>query len=339
VDIQADDALIEGTIEGEPCRFFLADHPHLSIGRAPQGTVVLADDPMVSRKHALIQREGSGEYYLSDLGSRNGTTLNGVPVTAPVPLEDGDSFVVGSHAFVFRRKAFLTRSEREPPSQEATDLLVVRRMITTMVVDVRDYTGLARKMGEAGVSKVMNEFFRRSGELLKRNGSWAQKYGGDSVMSVWTHQEEHEREDGGTVSAELVPVLRSLVGIFRVAEKLEGRASLPQPLTLGAGVNSGQAVIGNMGSVGAADFTAMGDAVNKAFRLEATSKQVGQPVVFGRGTVELLGADPGIRSIFTAHTVTLKGYDRAEEVYGLELGGVEELVGRLSPPPPPTGAF
>ena len=79
---------IDVVIDGEDRTFDLTDVPTLSIGRSPQATVVITDDPNVSRKHALVQQESSGEYYLSDLGSRNGTQRNGLPVTAPVPLRE-----------------------------------------------------------------------------------------------------------------------------------------------------------------------------------------------------------------------------------------------------------
>ena len=92
---------VDVVLDGEGQTFDLTDIPSLSIGRHPRCTVVISGDPMVSRKHALVQRGSSGDYYLSDLGSRNGTTRNGMPVTSPVLLEDGDAFTIGSHRFVF----------------------------------------------------------------------------------------------------------------------------------------------------------------------------------------------------------------------------------------------
>jgi adenylate cyclase len=172
---------IDVVIAGEDRTFDLTDLPSLSIGRSPQATVVLTDDPNVSRKHALVQRESSGEYYLSDLGSRNGTTRNGVPVTAPVPLADGDSFMIGSHRFVFHQT--VDRSAEEEDYQDPTGVLVVERMISILVLDIRNYTVLARALGESRISELMNELFHESGQLLKLKGSWAQKYIGDAVMA------------------------------------------------------------------------------------------------------------------------------------------------------------
>ena len=231
---------IDVVIDGEDRNFDLTDLPSLSIGRNPQSTVVLADDPMVSRKHALVQREASGDYYLSDLGSRNGTTRNGLPVTAPVPLRDGDSFMIGSHRFVFHQPSDHAREEET--YQEPTDVLVVERMISILVIDIRNYTGLARELGESRVTEVMNKLFHESGKMLKERGSWAQKYIGDAVMAFWVHSDHKGRP------REVVQIFDSLLELTAIVEGLNGEFELPSPLRFGAGVNSGLAVTGNMGS-------------------------------------------------------------------------------------------
>jgi adenylate cyclase len=312
---------IDVVIDGEDRTFDLTDLPSLSIGRHPQSTVMLSDDPNVSRKHALVQREASGEYYLSDLGSRNGTTRNGLPVTAPVPLRDGDSFTIGSHRFVFHRTS--PRVQEDEALQDPTDVLVIERMITILVLDIRNYTGLARELGEARVTEVMNRLFHESGQVLKRNGSWTQKYIGDAVMAFWVHDDE-----AGT-PREVVLLFDSLVQLTEVIAKLNDELDLPRRLAFGAGVNSGLAVTGNMGSAGLQDHTAMGDAVNKAFRLETASKEVGREVVLGSSTYALIDVPESARSLFSAHTVHLKGYDEPEEVHGLALADLPRLVGAL----------
>jgi adenylate cyclase len=312
---------IDAVIDGEDRTFDLTDLPSLSIGRHPQSTVVLSDDPNVSRKHALVQREASGEYYLSDLGSRNGTTRNGLPVTAPVPLRDGDSFTIGSHRFVFHQTS--PRPREEEALQAPTDVLVVERMITILVLDIRNYTGLARELGEARVTEVMNRLFHESGQVLKRNGSWTQKYIGDAVMAFWVHDGE-----AGT-PREVVLLFQSLVQLGEVIAKLNDELELPRRLVFGAGVNSGLAVTGNMGSAGLQDHTAMGDAVNKAFRLESATKEVGRDVVIGKSTRGLIDLPESVQSLFTTHTVHLKGYDTAEEVHGLALADLPRLVEAL----------
>jgi adenylate cyclase len=313
---------IDVVIDGEDRTFDLTDVPTLSIGRSPQATVVITDDPNVSRKHALVQQESSGEYYLSDLGSRNGTQRNGLPVTAPVPLRDGDSFTVGSHRFVFHQT--IERSAEEEEYQAPTDVLVVERMISIMVLDIRNYTGLARELGEARISEIMNKLFHESGQLLKSKGSWAQKYIGDAVMAFWVHG-----DDEVASPKEVVAIFESLSYLTRIIAGLNEEFSLARPLTFGAGVNSGLAVTGNMGSAGLTDHTAMGDAVNRAFRLESATKDVGREILIGTATYALLQPHQSARSLFSSHTVHLKGYDVPEQAHGLALRDLPSLLAAL----------
>jgi adenylate cyclase len=315
-------AYIDVVIGGEDRTFDLSEIASLSIGRSPQATVVITDDPNVSRKHALVQREASGEYYLSDLGSRNGTTRNGVPVTAPVPLADGDAFMIGSHRFVFHQT--LDRSSDTEDYQDPTNVLVVERMISILVLDIRNYTVLARELGEARISALMNDFFHEAGQLLKSRGSWAQKYIGDAVMAFWVHDDE-----GGT-PREVVALFEALADLERVLSDLSRKFDLTPPLAFGVGVNSGLAVTGNMGSAGLADHTALGDAVNKAFRLETATKEVGLGVLVGKATFDLLDLPPHARQLFSSHLVLLKGYDQPEEAMGLDLLDLRIFVNTLS---------
>ena len=312
---------IDVVIDGEDRTFDLTDVPTLSIGRHPQSTVVLTEDPNVSRKHALVQRESSGEYYLSDLGSRNGITRNGLPVTTPVPLHDGDSFTIGSHRFVFHQTVF--REAEEEEYQDPTDVLVVERMISILVLDIRNYTGLARELGETRVSEVMNKLFHESGQQLKKHGSWAQKYIGDSVMAFWVHDNEE-----GT-PREMRLLFQSIIHLARVISDLNTEFALGRPLAFGVGINSGLAVTGNMGSAGVTDHTAMGDAVNKAFRLESATKEVGREILLGASTYALIDVPEEARALFSTHVVHLKGYDEPEQAHGLALADLPRFIAAL----------
>jgi adenylate cyclase len=168
----------------------------------------------------------------------------------------------------------------------------------------------------------MNKLFHRAGEVLKRNGSWAQKYIGDAVMAFWVHADRK-----GTRECALM--FDSLIELREVFEQLNTEFDLPHPLKFGVGINTGMAVTGNMGSSAVADHTAMGDAVNKAFRLETASKEIGREVVIGQSTCDLIGVPPDVATILTTHSVLLKGYDEPEEVHGLGLDELERVVESL----------
>src|SRR3954452_1247108 len=73
-----------------------------SIGRAP-GNVIVLDSQKISRRHAIINVQNIGEFWLIDLGSSNGTFLNNRRVHQPVRLCDHDQIVVGDRIFIFHQ--------------------------------------------------------------------------------------------------------------------------------------------------------------------------------------------------------------------------------------------
>jgi adenylate cyclase len=85
-----------------------------------------------------------------------------------------------------------------------------------------------------------------------------------------------------------------------------------------------------MGSAGLADHTALGDAVNKAFRFETATKEVGLGILVGKATFDLLALPPHARQLFSSHHVLLKGYDQPQEAMGLDLLDLRIFVNTLS---------
>src|ERR1044071_2358437 len=88
-------------LESSGRRFPLGDGQSWAIGRG-DGCAVLLDSRSVSRLHALIQRRDGGDLALVDLGSRNGSFVNGTRVSFPLALKDNDRLVFGDQELVFR---------------------------------------------------------------------------------------------------------------------------------------------------------------------------------------------------------------------------------------------
>lgn len=277
-----------------------------SIGRDAQNTIVL-DDASVSRRHVMIDCQPAGDCYVIDSGSRNGTFLNGSRVGARARLNHGDRLKVGTVPATF----WLAKSNQADVHRvgsNSTTLVTAMRHVTVLVADIRDFTGLARRLGEKLLSNVIGEYMRVAGEELDTAGATTQKYIGDAVMGVWDYGPDPP------VTGAVGPALACAVRLIDIAGDSQKRFGLDFPLKIGAGMNTGLAVLGNLGSRAASDYTALGDTINKAFRLESASKEVQRDLMIGRSTWECLSSD--LQSCFHPCMVTLKGYEQPEVAYG-----------------------
>jgi len=299
------------TINGQEEELDLDAGAICRIGRTDQNSIMLADD-LVSRTHALIQGTDNNRFYLMDLGSRNGTFLNRRRVTVPAALADGDIIAIGNQEICFFQEGGGESTEAAPEkiNFDETRLQVSKQLITVLVVDIRGYTRLAQRMDEGTLAQTIGTFVRESGVILQQHRAWAQKYIGDAVMGLWLHH-------GAMLSGPVVrSVIEALCGLSDVADRLQSQFDLDEPIRLGAGINSGFASVGNVGSGLIADHTALGDAVNKAFRLESSTRAIDCDLALGEETYDLLAATGDLGDLVQSHSANLKGYDEPVRVFG-----------------------
>ncbi len=297
---------LEVVLNSEVKRFNLAPDSVCRIGRGDQNTIVLVDS-QVSRSHAMVQCAEMGECYLTDLGSRNGTVVNGRRITASVILRPGDRIAVGSHQLLFQGPPRSSRVAQTQPGETAVDFS--QRLITVLVADVRDFTGLSRRLPEVKLSELISSFAREAGIVLAEHGAWGQKYIGDAVMAIWLHR------TGVPELQELFRIFLTLKRIHEITGGLHAQFGLANPVRIGAGVNTGLACVGNMGSDAAADYTALSEAVNLAFRLESATKVIGCDLAVGERTYRVLEGHVDAGKVFRMHKVALKGYSEPKSVF------------------------
>jgi len=299
-------------------RYPLSDVP-CGIGRSEQNAIVLRNE-RISRNHALVQKNESGGYSVFDLGSRNGTLLNGRRLAAPAGLRDGDVLTIDSFSLVFSKSARGAAPARAPERAAAeTAAYIGIHEITVVVIDIRDFTGLARDLGDTRTAELMVAFNRETGASFENSRAWAVKYIGDAVMAVWDHRPGQST----------VPVLRTafetIAAIGTFAGRLQTRFDLPRPLLIGAGINTGLASIGNLGSGVTSDYTALGDVVNKAFRLESSTRRLDAEIAFGEEVRQVLGGTL-VAAVTRTHRLQLKGYAEECDVYGMPVAKIPDLL-------------
>ena len=317
----ASEAFLEaGTINNLPA-YPLPSGSIIHIGRDRENDIVL-DDSKVSRRHAILEVTVKGRIYLTDMGSRNGTFVNDRRIGAAFSLAPGDRILIGDATLILRTSAKPALHRRTGTS---TITAFDEREITVLVADIRGYTALSQQLGESLTSKVISEFMERSGLALDHYGVWAQKYIGDSVMGIWLHREEQADP------LEVRNVVAAAVKLVEIADSLQSVFHLASPVRIGVGINTGLACVGNMGSELSADYTAISNAVNLAFRLEAVTREIPCDTAIGSKTHAVLSTVHRSGQLFTPQFRTLKGYDDPKEFYVATFDCLRRLVDSLEP--------
>ena len=191
------------------------------------------------------------------------------------------------------------------------------REMTVLFSDLRNFTTLAHTLPPETLVALLNLYRTEMTDLVLRHDGVLAQYAGDAIEAFWNApmaQPDHARRACGA----------ALDMVARVAElrpEFARRGWLD--LDLGIGINTGRMVVGNMGSRNHLAYTAVGDAVNVAARLEGLSKEYGSRIVIGQATREAAGDGLAYRSL---DLVAVKGRDEPLAVY--EVVG---HAGRLAP--------
>jgi adenylate cyclase len=190
------------------------------------------------------------------------------------------------------------------------------RMLSVMFSDIRGFTSISEafKSNPQGLSRLINRgFLSPMTKLIMARRGTIDKYMGDCVMAFWNAplddplHADHACESALAMLADLDRVNRELAA----EAAAENRVS-PE-IQIGIGINTGECVVGNMGSDERFAYTAMGDAVNLASRLEGQSKTYGLAIVIGEATRD---AAPSWAAL-ELDLIAVKGKAEAVRVYTL----------------------
>ena len=187
--------------------------------------------------------------------------------------------------------------------QKDPDLLMLggeRRTCTFLFTDVRGFTNLSEKLEPEQVTEIMNKVLTVQVECIQAHGGMVDKFIGDACMAIFNaplNLDEHEKR--------AVACARDMRTAIRMLQK-----ELPEPIAIGIGLNTGDAIIGNMGSDSRFDYSAIGDAVNVAARLESATKDAGVDILIGETT-----ADKVLDQMTYVGTISVKGKEEQLKVY------------------------
>jgi len=175
-----------------------------------------------------------------------------------------------------------------------------KRYATFLFTDVRGFTSLSEKLKPEEVTEIMNKALTVQVECVQKNGGMVDKFIGDACMAIFSAPLDlKDHEDKAVKTAiEMQDRIKEL------------NKELSHEIAIGVGVNTGTAVVGNMGSDTRFDFSAIGDCVNIAARLESGTKEAGVDILIGEETAKNCSFE--LKSL---EAIKVKGKEKSLNVY------------------------
>ncbi len=210
-------------------------------------------------------------------------------------------FIAGTTAFYIRfREQYKLRQQIKKQFQHYLDPRQVKRLqnnpellklggekryCTFLFTDVRGFTSLSETLEPEQVTYIMNKALTAQQKAVQKYGGMIDKYIGDAMMAIFSAPLDLDKHEEKALLCALE--IQNNMKILNQELDIEGIS----PIQIGIGINSGFAVVGNMGSNTRFDYTAIGDAVNVAARLESGTKAAGVDLLIGETTENALEFD------------------------------------------------
>ena len=188
-----------------------------------------------------------------------------------------------------------------------------RKEMTFLFMDICGFTPISEHYKNnndpEGLVALINEYLDQMTKIILKNGGTIDKYMGDCIMAFWNAPLPCENHAEMAVKSAIEIELKT-----NELQKKYEEEGLP-PINVGTGINTGDCIVGNMGSESRFDYSVIGDAVNLAARLEATAARgeyADYKTIYSSFTMERLGTTVASKSI---GTIKVKGKDEEIEIY------------------------
>ncbi len=183
-----------------------------------------------------------------------------------------------------------------------------RREISILFTDIRGFTTMSEDLDPEALVSLLHDFLNPMSNIIINQGGTIDKYMGDAIMALFGAplvQPEHPR-----MACRAALEMAAILAALNQEWVEQGRP----PLRIGVGVNTGPVAVGNMGSDRLFDYTAIGDNVNLASRLEGLNKYYGTNILISEATANALGNGFTLRDV---DLVRVKGKAQAAHIYEL----------------------
>ena len=178
---------------------------------------------------------------------------------------------------------------------------------TFLFTDVRGFTSMSEKLEPEEVTEIINIVLTQQVKAVQQFGGMVDKFIGDAMMAIFNAPLPLKDHQDAAINAGII-----IMENMEKANDILAEKGIHKTIEIGIGINTGEAVIGNMGSDTRFDYSAIGDCVNLAARLESATKEVGCPILIGRATM--------MRSSFTLvekESIKVKGKAKDIRIYTL----------------------
>jgi len=179
-----------------------------------------------------------------------------------------------------------------------------KRYATFLFTDVRGFTSLSESLQPEQVTYIMNKALTAQQNAVQKHGGMVDKYIGDAMMAIFNAPIDLNNHEAKAIYCALD--IQKNMELLNIELESEGIPAVQ----IGIGINTGYAVIGNMGSETRFDYTAIGDCVNIAARLESGTKDAGVDLLIGQTTQNGIEFD-----LITLEPISAKGKKEKLQVY------------------------
>ena len=179
-----------------------------------------------------------------------------------------------------------------------------KRTCTFLFTDLRGFTAMSEKVSPEEVTYIMNRVLTVQQEAVQSHGGMVDKYIGDAMMAIFNAP--LDLKNHSKVAIDCAVEITHQIYLLNKELKKENKPSV----AIGIGINSGEAIIGNMGSENRFDYTAIGDAVNIAARLESATKERGVDILIGEQTERYCGYH-----LEALESIKVKGKEKSLKIF------------------------
>jgi len=183
------------------------------------------------------------------------------------------------------------------------------REITVFFSDIRGFTTISEKITPQELVRILNKYFTEMTDVVLKYGGVLDKYIGDAIMAFWgaPFDDPGQAEKAVQASLEMLEKLKKL--------NIELAADGDPEINIGIGLYTGPAVVGNIGSELRFNYTAMGDTVNVASRLEGLNKEYKTHLIIGESTKRRIKGKYNFKPLGSS---VVKGRKEPIEIYTIE---------------------